>query len=213
MAIRLLLVDDSEIVRMGLRVALSDVNDIKIVGEAGTAEECISQAMEIQPDVILMDVRLPNRSGIEVCREILSKCPDIKVIMLTSYADEDAVVASILAGAQGFIMKEIGIEALSKAILTVAKGGTILDSLLTRNVLEKLQSNVPSNQLKEHLTERESGILTLIGQGLTNKEIARSIYLSENTVRNYVSSILHKLGFKNRSQAAVYWRENVVEMR
>lgn len=204
MTIRLLLVDDHEIVRMGLRAALSDVDDFEIVGEAGTAEECIVKTQEVQPDVILMDVRLPKRSGIEACREVLAERSDIKVIMLTSYADEEAIVASILAGAQGFVMKEISRDTLSKAIITVATGGTILDSVLTRNILEKLRSNDSSKPLKEHLTERESEILTLIGQGLTNKEIAQRTYLSENTVRNYVSSILHKLGFKNRTQATAY---------
>ncbi|AHF08183.1 response regulator [Desulfitobacterium metallireducens] len=204
MAIRLLLVDDHEIVRMGLRAVLSDVNDLEIVGEAGTAEECIEKTREVQPDVILMDVRLPVRSGIEACREVLAERSDIKVIMLTSYADEDAIVASILAGAQGFVMKEVSSDALSKAIMTVASGGTILDSVLTRNVLEKLQHNDSPKLQKEHLTERECEILILIGQGFTNREIARSTFLSENTVRNYVSSILHKLGFKNRSQATVY---------
>lgn len=204
MTIRVLLVDDHEIVRMGLRAVLSGVDDFEIVGEAGTAEECIEKTREIQPDVILMDVRLPGRSGIEACRDVLAERSEIKVIMLTSYADEDAIVASILAGAQGFVMKEVSSDALTKAIMTVASGGTIMDSVLTRNVLEKIQNNDSSKFQKEHLTERESEILSLIGQGLTNREIARSTYLSENTVRNYVSSILHKLGFKNRSQATVY---------
>jgi len=204
MTIRLLLVDDHEIVRMGLRAALSDVDDFEIVGEAGTAEDCIVKTREVQPDIILMDVRLPNRSGIEACREVLADRSDIKVIMLTSYADEDAVVASILAGAQGFVMKEISSDALSRAIMTVATGGTILNSVLTRNVLKKLQHSDASKSLKEQLTDRECEMLTLIGQGLTNREIAQYTCLSENTVRNYVSSVLHKLGFKNRTQATVY---------
>lgn len=204
MTIRMLLVDDHEIVRMGLRAVLAGVDDFEIVGEAGTAEECIEKTREIQPDVILMDVRLPGRSGIEACRDVLAERSDIKVIMLTSYADEDAIVASILAGAQGFVMKEVSSDALTKAIMTVALGGTIMDSVLTRNVLEKLQNNDSPKFQKEHLTERESEILSLIGHGLTNREIARSTFLSENTVRNYVSSILHKLGFKNRSQATAY---------
>lgn len=151
-----------------------------------------------------MDVRLPGRSGIEACREVLAERSNIRVIMLTSYADEDAVVASILAGAQGFVMKEVSSDALSKAIMTVASGGTIVDSVLTRSVLEKLKNNDSSKTQKEHLTEREYEILNLIGQGFTNREIAHHTYLSENTVRNYVSSILHKLGFKNRSQATAY---------
>lgn len=208
MSIRLLLVDDHEIVRMGLRAALSDVHDFEIVGEAGTAEECILKTRRVQPDVILMDVRLPKQSGIEACREVLAERSDIKVIMLTSYADEDAIVAAILAGAQGFVMKEVSSETLAKAILTVSTGGTILDSVLTRSVLAKLQHDDSSRSPQEHLTERENEILSLIGQGLTNKEIAQSTYLSENTVRNYVSSILHKLGFKNRSQATVYALEH-----
>lgn len=204
MSIRLLLVDDHEIVRMGLRAVLSDNDSFEIVGEAGTAEECIEKTREVQPDVILMDVRLPRRSGIEACREVLAERSNIKVIMLTSYADEDAVVASILAGAQGFVMKEVSSDALSKAIMTVATGGTIVDSVLTRSVLEKLKNSDSSKTQREHLTEREYEILNLIGQGHTNREIAHHTYLSENTVRNYVSSILHKLGFKNRSQATAY---------
>lgn len=204
MPTRLLLVDDCEIVRMGLRVALSDIEDFVIVGEAGTAEESIQKAEEVVPDVILMDVRLPDRSGIEACRDILANHSNLKVIMLTSFADEDAIVASILAGAHGFVMKEVSIDGLSKAIMTVSRGETILDSVLTRNVLAKIQHKQTDGYMKERLTEREYEILTLIGEGLTNKEIAQRIYLSENTVRNYVSSILHKRGFKNRSQAAVY---------
>lgn len=206
MTVRILLVDDSEIVRMGVRMVLADVEGFEVVGEAGTADESVARARELLPDIVLMDVRLPDRSGIEACRDILAENPTSRVIMLTSHADDEAVVASILAGAQGFVMKEVSIEALTASIHAVSQGETILSPTLTRRVLEKLRGGQTA-RMQEPLTQREVEILFLIGEGLTNREIAQRAYLSENTVRNYVSSILRKRGFKNRSQAAVYAQE------
>lgn len=206
MTVRILLVDDSAIVRMGVRMALADVDGFDVVGEAGTAEESVERARELVPDIVLMDVRLPDRWGIEACRDILAENPSSRVIMLTSHADDDAVVASILAGAQGFVVKEVSIEALTASIRSVSQGEPILSHTLTLSVLEKLRGGQTA-RMQEPLTQREVEILSLIGEGLTNREIAQRAYLSENTVRNYVSSILRKRGFKNRSQAAVYAQE------
>lgn len=203
MAVRLLIVDDHEILRMGLRMALARIEDFEVVGEAGSKSEAIARAKALEPEVIVMDVRLPDGTGIEACREILSDYPNIKVIMLTSYADEEAVIASLLAGASGFIMKEMGSAALCQAIKTVASGGKIMDANLTNRISEKmkwLKEKAPS----EPLTEREKEILQLIAQGKSNREIADGLYLGYSTVRNYVSSILHKLGYSNRSQVTAY---------
>lgn len=203
MVVRLLIVDDHEILRMGLRMALERVEDFEVVGEAGTKSEAITQANVLQPDVIVMDVRLPDGSGIEACREILSDYPQTKVIILTSYADEEAVVASLLAGSSGFIMKEMGSSALCQAIKTVAAGGQIMDASLTSRISEKMKL-MKAKAPREPLTEREMQILELIAQGMNNRDIASTLYLGHSTVRNYVSSILHKLGFSNRSQITAY---------
>lgn len=207
MMVRILLVDDSEIVRMGVRMALADVEGLEVVGEAATADESVERAREMLPDIVLMDVRLPDRSGIEACRDILAENASTRVIMLTSYADDEAVLASILAGAQGFVMKEVSIEALTTSIRAVSQGETILNPAMTRSMVEKLRDGQAESRMREPLTPREGEILALIGEGLTNRGIAERAYLSENTVRNHVSSILRKRGFKNRSQAAVYAQE------
>lgn len=204
MSIRLLLVDDHEIVRLGLETALGLNDEFEIIGEAGTMAEAISQAINLKPDVIIMDVRLPDGTGIEACREILSVCPQIKVIMLTSYADEEASVASIIAGARGFVLKGVGSKDLCYAIHTVASGGLIMNNDLTRNVLKKMQHPDEDRKLEKLLSKRELGILELVAKGMTNKEIASAAFLSEYTVRNYISDILHKLEFKNRSQLTAY---------
>lgn len=207
MAIRLLLVDDHEIVRMGLATALGYNDEFQVIGNAGTMAEAISQALTLKPDVIIMDVRLPDGTGIEACREILSECPQIKVIMLTSYADEEAVIASVIAGASGFVMKEVGSQAICQAVITVAEGRIIMDSNLTRHAIEKMRHPDDDSKAGKRLNEKEKKILELIAMGKTNKEIAFATYFSENTVRNYVSNILHKLGFKNRSQLTAYFLE------
>jgi two-component system response regulator DevR len=208
MAIRLLLVDDHEIVRMGLEAVLGYMDEFQVVGNAGTMAEAITQAQILKPDVIIMDVRLPDGTGIEACRAILPQCPQTKVIMLTSYADEDAVIASVIAGASGFVMKEVGSDALRQAISTVVTGGIIMDGNLARRALERMKHPDDDSKVGKRLSEREKGILALVARGMTNKEIAFETYLSEYTIRNYVSVILHKLGFKNRSQLTAYSLED-----
>ena len=203
MKVRILIVDDHEILRMGLRIALTRVEDFEVVAEAGSKSEALAQTKAFHPEVIVMDVRLPDGTGIEACREILADYPTSKVIMLTSYADEEAVIASLLAGAKGFIMKEMGSTALCQAIKTVVAGGEIIDAKLTNRIAEKMKY-LTAKTPGEPLTERETEILGLIALGKSNKEIAETLYLGYSTVRNYVSSILHKLGYGNRSQLTAY---------
>ena len=203
---RILIVDDHDVVREGLRSLLSRREGFEIVGQAGSVAEAVAEARRSQPDVIVMDVRLPDGSGIEACRDIREARPETKVIMLTSYADEDAVFASILAGASGYVLKQTRGGALADAISAVARGESLLDSSVTQKVLERVRS---SNQRKSDdplnaLTEQEHRILGLIAEGKTNKEIAGEVYLSDKTVKNYVSSILSKLNLRRRSEAAAF---------
>ena len=208
---RILVVDDHEIVRIGLRAVLSRQPGWEVVGEAASAEEATRLARQLNPDVVLMDVRLPDRSGTEACREILSDHPETKVLMLTSYPDEEAVYGSVLAGASGYVLKDIGSENLLQAIARVHRGESMLDPVVTRSVLGHLREWLLEERGKagpagvaEALTEREDEILKLIGEGLTNREIAERLYLSEKTVRNHVSHLLAKLDLRNRAQLAVY---------
>jgi DNA-binding NarL/FixJ family response regulator len=206
MTTRILLVDDHDVVREGLRALLSRREGFEIVGQAATAREAVTEAANTQPDVIVMDVRLPDGSGIEACRTIREARPETRVIMLTSYADEDAVFASILAGAAGYVLKQTRGAALADAIASVARGESLLDPAVTQKVLERVRS---SNDRKEDdplgtLTEQEHKILVLIAEGKTNKEIAEEVYLSDKTVKNYVSNILSKLNLRRRSEAAAF---------
>ncbi|HEX5480789.1 MAG TPA: response regulator transcription factor [Dehalococcoidia bacterium] len=203
---RILIVDDHDVVREGLRALLSRRPGFEIVGQAATVAEAIAEARHVQPDVIVMDVRLPDGSGIEACREIREERPDTKVIMLTSYADDDAVFASILAGASGYVLKQTRGSALADAIGSVARGESLLDSAVTQKVLERVRSaneRKPDDPLNA-LTEQEHKILSLIAEGKTNKEIAEEVFLSDKTVKNYVSSILSKLNLRRRSEAAAF---------
>jgi two-component system, NarL family, response regulator DevR len=203
---RILIVDDHEVVREGLRALLNRKEGLAVVGEAGSVEQAIAEATRTQPDVIIMDVRLPDGSGIEACREIRQTRPEIKVIMLTSYADEDAVFASILAGAAGYLLKQTRGNALADAIASVMRGESLLDPAVTQKVLERVRT---SGQRGEDdplsaLTEQEHKILALIAEGKTNKEIADEVFLSDKTVKNYVSNILSKLNLRRRSEAAAF---------
>lgn len=202
--IKVLIVDDHEVVRLGLSTLLSRQQELEIVGEAGTTREAVEKARALSPDVVIMDIRMPDKSGIEACRKIREIDPKIKVIMLTSYADEEALFASILAGASGYVLKEIGCRALVEAIITVGRGGSLLDPAVTGKVLDKMRALTKGTVSHEKLNEQEKKILALIGEGKTNREIAAELYLSEKTVRNYVSSILSKLNLCNRAQAAAY---------
>jgi DNA-binding NarL/FixJ family response regulator len=203
---RILIVDDHEVVREGLRALLNRKEGFTVVGEAGTVEQAIAEAAKSEPDVIVMDVRLPDGSGIEACREIRQTRPQTKVIMLTSYADEDAVFASILAGAAGYLLKQTRGNALADAIGSVTRGESLLDPAVTQKVLERVRM---SGQRSEDdplstLTEQEHKILVLIAEGKTNKEIADEVFLSDKTVKNYVSNILSKLNLRRRSEAAAF---------
>ena len=205
---RILIVDDHDVVREGLRALLSRRPGFEIVGQAATVAEAIAEARHVQPDVIVMDVRLPDGSGIEACREIREERPETKVIMLTSYADDDAVFASILAGASGYVLKQTRGSALADAIGSVSRGESLLDSAVTQKVLERVRS---ANERKSDdplnaLTEQEHKILSLIAEGKTNKEIAEEVFLSDKTVKNYVSSILSKLNLESRTQIAAWVR-------
>jgi two-component system response regulator DevR len=195
MTIDLLLVDDHEMVRAGLRSLLAGVNEINIVGEAGSVAEAVRAAEPLKPQVILMDLRLPDGSGIDACRDILSSTPRTRILFLTSYSDEEAVVSTVMAGACGYLMKEIGQHALIRAITDAAAGRPILDSRSTQPVETKIK-NVA-------LSPQERRVLALVVEGKTNKEIAAALYLSDKTVKHYLSNACVKLGVSRRSQAAV----------
>ncbi len=204
--IRIMLVDDHEVVREGLRALLSRREGFQIVGQAGSVAESIIEAERSRPDIIVMDVRLPDGSGIEACREIREMLPETKVIILTSYADDDAVFASILAGAAGYVLKQTRGRAVADAIDAVARGESLLDPAVTMKVMERVRA---ANQRKasnplDTLNEQEHKILQLIAEGKTNKEIAGEVFLSDKTVKNYVSSILTKLNLRRRSEAAAF---------
>ena len=204
--LRLLVVDDHEVVRQGL-VALLDRRDgFEVVAQAGTVAESIEQARRHQPDIIVMDVRLPDGSGIEACREIRAEIPGTRVIMLTSYPDEEAVMSAIIAGASGYLLKQIRARDLVAAIETVGRGESLLDPGVTENVLERIRrmaSGADTDELSA-LTAQERKILMLVAEGKTNKEIAADVFLSDKTVKNYVSSILSKLDLERRAQAAAF---------
>jgi DNA-binding NarL/FixJ family response regulator len=204
MKTRLMILDDHEVVRMGLKAALDIEPDFAVVAEAGNGKEAIDKARVHQPDIVLMDVRMDGMDGIEACREIRSEFPDTRVLMLTSYAEEETVVAALLAGAAGYVLKNVARSRLLEALRSVARGETMLDSKVTKGVLEKLVAGKDKAAPDDELTPREREVLILIAEGATNKEIAAKLVVSENTARNHVSHILGKLGFSRRSEAAAY---------
>jgi DNA-binding NarL/FixJ family response regulator len=200
-----MIVDDHEVVRMGLRAALEVEPDFTVVTEAGNGQDAVDKARAHQPDIVLMDVRMDGMDGIEACREIRSELPQTKVLMLTSFAEEETVVAALLAGAAGYVLKNVARSRLLEALRSVARGESLLDSKVTKGVLEKLvsQKQAAADEGPD-LTARELEVLALISEGATNKEIAAKLVVSENTARNHVSHILSKLGFSRRSEAAAY---------
>jgi two-component system, NarL family, response regulator DevR len=202
--IRVFLLDDHEIVRRGLRDLFEAESDLVVVGESGSAVEAQSRIPALRPDVAVLDARLPDGSGIEVCRHIRSVDPRLQALILTSYDDDEALFAAIMAGAAGYVLKQIGTTDLVDAVRRVAGGQSLLDPAVTFRVLERLRSGPPDepDELAE-LTAQERKILGLIAEGLTNRQIAEAIFLAEKTVKNYVSSILMKLGLERRTQAAV----------
>ena len=204
MKTRLMIVDDHEVVRMGLRAALEVEPDFTVVVEAANGKDAIEQARRHQPDIVLMDVRMEGIDGIEACREIRSELPATKVLMLTSYAEEETVVAALLAGAEGYVLKNVARARLLEALRSVARGESLLDSKVTKSVLEHLVGLQKQSGEQDDLSPREREVLALIADGATNKEIAAKLVVSENTARNHVSHILGKLGFSRRSEAAAY---------
>jgi DNA-binding NarL/FixJ family response regulator len=206
-AIRLLLVDDHAIVRMGLRTLLSRSESIDIVGEAASAADAVAEANRLKPDIVLMDVRLKDSSGVEACREILAAHPKARVVFLTSFPDEEAVLAAVFAGASGYLLKEIDGDALLSAIGTVATGQSILDPVAVRVMTEKMRSLAGHDNAggEESLSPQERRVLALVAQGKTNKEIGTALTLSDKTIKNYLSNIFQKLRVSRRSQAAVIY--------
>ena len=200
----LLVVDDHEVVRQGLVALLDRRAGFQVVAEAGTAAEALEQARRFEPNLVVMDVRLPDGSGIEACRDIRSELPDTRVVMLTSYPDEDAVLAAIVAGASGYLLKQVRARDLVAALETVAAGGSLLDPAVTGKVLERMRRIATDDDELAALTKQERKILALVAEGKTNKEIAGEVFLSDKTVKNYVSSILAKLNLERRAQAAAY---------
>lgn len=204
MKTRLMIVDDHEVVRMGLKAALEIEDDFTVVAEAANGKEAIEKARAHQPDIVLMDVRMDIMDGIEACREIRSELPSTRVLMLTSFAEEETVVAALLAGAAGYVLKNVARARLLEALRSVARGESLLDSRVTKSVVEKLVGMQAKPADGDDLTAREREVLVLIAEGATNKEIAAKLVVSENTARNHVSHILSKLGFSRRSEAAAY---------
>ena len=205
---RVLLCDDHEVVREGLRTLLSRHQDIAVVGEVGTMAEAIEAAAKVRPDVVIMDVRLPDGSGVEACRAIREARPETQVIMLTSYADDEALFASIVAGASGYLLKQTRGQAVVDAIQAVAQGRSLLDPDVTGKVLERVRrGRDQEDPAIASLTDQERKVLEQLAEGKTNREIGTALFLSEKTVKNYVSRILDKLGLSRRAQAAAYVAE------
>lgn len=204
--LRILIVDDHEVVRLGLRALLDRHPNFSVVDEAGTAREALQKALLHQPDVVVMDIRMPGRSGIDVCEDIVEKLPDTKVIILTSYAEDELLFDAISAGACGYVLKQIGSDDLVSAIETVGRGEALLDPAVTRRVFERVREAARQETAAAFagLTEQELRILSQVSEGKTNREIADVLFLGEGTVRNYVSSILGKLDLTNRAEAAAY---------
>jgi len=201
---RVFLLDDHEVVRRGLRELFDAENDLSVVGEATTAEEAMTRVPAVRPDVAVLDVRLPDGDGVEVCRDLRSALSDLKCLMLTSFADDEALFSAILAGASGYVLKQVKGADLVSAVRRVAAGGSLLDPALTRQVMDCLRGEKVEDERLARLTGQERNILELIADGKTNREIADELFLAEKTVKNYVSNLLSKMGFARRTEAAVY---------
>jgi DNA-binding NarL/FixJ family response regulator len=204
--LRILVVDDHEVVRQGLSALLDRRDEFQVVAEAGSLSEALAATRRFVPDLVVMDVRLPDGSGIEACREIRSEYPDIKVVMLTSYPDEEAVLSAIIAGASGYLLKQVRGRDLVAALEAVGRGDSLLDPAVTERVLERVRRVASGGERDDlaDLTAQERKILMLVADGKTNKEIAAEVFLSDKTVKNYVSSILAKLNLQRRAQAAAF---------
>jgi DNA-binding NarL/FixJ family response regulator len=202
--IRVFLLDDHEIVRRGLRELLESEGDIEVVGESGLAQEAARRIPALRPDVAVLDGRLPDGSGIDVCRDIRSQHPEIAALILTSYDDDEALFSAIMAGAAGYVLKQVRGNDLLNTVRRVAAGQSTLDPAVTQQVLDRLRHGPEEDPALAPLTAQERRILELIGEGMTNRQIASEMYLAEKTVKNYVSAMLAKLGFERRTQAAVF---------
>ncbi len=196
---RIMIVDDHEVVRLGMRAAFEAEPDLAVVGEASNGAEALAKMPVLDPELILMDVRMEKMDGIEACREIKSRYPGVIILMITSYTDEDAVISSILAGASGYLLKHLSRAELLRSIRRAASGQSLIDAEATKRAMEHL-TQMPGSEL----TEREREVLALVARGFTNKQIADKLYVSEKTARNHVSHILEKLGFSRRSEAAAF---------
>src|SRR6266581_4268215 len=196
---RIMIVDDHEMVRLGMRAALEAEPDLTIIGEASNGAEALAKMPVLDPELILMDVRMEKMNGIEACREIKSNYPDVRILMITSYTDDEAVISSILARASGYLLKHLSRAELLRSIRLVASGHSLIDTNITKQALERL-AQMPGSEL----TEREREVLALVARGYTNKQIADALYVSEKTARNHVSHILDKLGLSRRSEAAAF---------
>ena len=212
--IRVLIVDDHQVVRIGLRTLLDHAPGIRVVGEADTAAEAVALAGRVRPDVVLMDVRLPDSSGVEACRRIKADHPDVRVVMLTSYSDEEAIVGAVMAGASGYLLKQADAERLTDAIREAAAGESSLDPRAAGALLSQFRAlSAKQAEAELHgLTDRERRMLALIAEGYTNRAIGEALHLSEKTVRNHVSQLLRKLGFQRRSQAAAWAGQRRLEL-
>jgi DNA-binding NarL/FixJ family response regulator len=203
---RILLVDDHEVVRLGLKALLERHPNFEVVAEASTAKEAVECVEDFSPNVVVMDIRLPGGSGIDACSEIAERFPDSKVIMLTSYAEDEMLFSAIRAGASGYVLKQIGGEDLVRAIEAVSRGEALLDPAVTQRIFQEVRKAAKEEEASSFssLTQQEKHVLLLVSEGKTNREIAKALFLGEGTVRNYVSSILAKLGVSNRAEAAAY---------
>lgn len=202
--IRVFLLDDHELVRRGLADLLGLEDDIDVVGEAGSVKDALVRIPAARPDVAVLDVRLPDGNGVEVCRDIRAQMPTVQCLMLTSYSDDEALFDAIMAGASGYVLKDIRGNDLVEAIRQISQGRSLLDPALTQRVLERLRQGEKHDELDDVLSEQERRILELIGDGLTNRQIGEQMHLAEKTVKNYVSSLLAKLGMERRTQAAAF---------
>jgi two-component system, NarL family, response regulator DevR len=212
MAIRVFLLDDHEVVRRGVADLLSAEDDIEIVGEASTAEEAVGRILALSPDVCVLDVRLPDGSGVEVCRAVREKRPAVACLMLTSFSDDEALLEAVLAGASGYLLKQVRGSDLVDAVRRVSQGQSLLDQTVTDSVLRRLREGSPDDERLRGLTEQERKVLALLAQGRTNRQIADELFLAEKTIKNYVSNVLAKLGMSRRTEAAV-WAARIDERK
>jgi two-component system response regulator DevR len=210
--VRVFLLDDHEVVRRGVADLLDTADDIVVVGEAGTAEEALGRILALSPDVCVLDVRLPDGSGVEVCRAVKEKRPETACLMLTSFSDDEALLEAVLAGAAGYLLKQVRGSDLVDAVRRVGAGQSLLDPAVTSTVLRRLREGSPDDERLRGLTDQERRVLALLAEGRTNRQIADDLFLAEKTVKNYVSNLLSKLGMSRRTEAAV-WAARLDERR